>query len=64
MFPFESVQGRQRRFDVGGKSAIAPIATKMLRRDERRKGPLSDIRIVERVTVFSGEVLEIRPALR
>ena len=26
--------------------------------------PLSDIRIVERMTVFSGEVLEIRPALR
>ena len=30
--------GHQRRFDVGGMSAIAPIATKMLRRDERRKG--------------------------
>ena len=35
--------GHQRRFDVGGMSAIAPIATKMLRRDERRKGPIGDI---------------------
>jgi hypothetical protein len=35
--------GHQRRFDVGGMSAIAPIATKMLRRDERRKGPQPDI---------------------
>ena len=34
-----SVVGHQRRFDVGGMSAIAPIATKMLRRDERRKVP-------------------------
>jgi hypothetical protein len=34
-----SHSGHQRRFDVGGMSAIAPIATKMLRRDERRKGP-------------------------
>ena len=33
----------QRRFDIGGMSAIAPIATKMLRRDERRKGPGRDI---------------------
>jgi hypothetical protein len=31
--------GHQRRFDVGGMSAIAPTATKTLRRDERRKGP-------------------------
>ena len=36
--------GHQRRLDVGGMSAIAPIATKMLRRDERRKGPGRDIR--------------------
>ena len=34
--------GHQRRFDVGGTSAIAPIATKMSRRDERRKGPCVD----------------------
>ena len=34
-----SQTGHQRRFDVGGMSAVAPIATKMLRRDERRKGP-------------------------
>jgi hypothetical protein len=34
--------GHQRRFDVGGMSGIAPIATKLLRRDERRKGPSTD----------------------
>ena len=41
-----SVQGHQRRFDVGGTSAVAPIATKMSRRDERRKGPRADIPFV------------------
>ena len=33
-----SQMGHQCRFDVGGMFAIALIATKMLRRDERRKG--------------------------
>ena len=40
-FPPRAEMGHQRRFDVGAMSAIAPIATKMLRRDERRKGPAS-----------------------
>jgi hypothetical protein len=40
--------GHQRRFDVGGMSAIAPMATKMLRRDECRKGPRGDIRPAQR----------------
>ena len=43
MLRLRIAMGHQRRFDVGGMSAIAPIATKMLRRDERRKGPDSDM---------------------
>ena len=45
-----SVLGHQRRFDVGGMSAIAPIATKMLRRDERRKGPQGGIGLAYSIT--------------
>jgi hypothetical protein len=40
-----SAMGHQRRFDVGGMSAIAPIATKMLDRDERRKGPGTELEV-------------------
>ena len=47
-----SALGHQRRFDVGGTSAIAPIATKMSRRDERRKGPRSDIRSAANCGLF------------
>jgi hypothetical protein len=36
--------GHLRQFgDVGGMSAYPPIATKMLRRDERRIGPIGDV---------------------
>jgi hypothetical protein len=35
-----SATGHQRRFDIDGTSAIAPIATKMSDRDERRKGAM------------------------
>ena len=40
---FDSI-GHQRRFDVGGMSAIAPTATKMLRRDERRRSQVQKSR--------------------
>src|SRR6185437_13237007 len=61
----KSATGQTRSLaDVRHTSVLPPITVDERTSHEVAVVPLSDIRIVERMTVFSGEALEIRPALR